>query len=60
MFSSKNHLTEAQDTDLKRTVIEFIKEFKELKENKNSLMNLGKKQKKNVLCDAPPKQISQK
>lgn len=49
MFSSKNHLTEAQDTDLKRTVIEFIKEFKELKENKNSLMNLGKNRKKCVV-----------
>lgn len=40
MFYNENYLDELQDTELKRTVIILIKEFKEFKQDTNQ--RLGK------------------
>lgn len=43
MSINKNYLDELQDTKFKRTLIGFIKEFKEFKDSKNSSVELRRK-----------------
>jgi hypothetical protein len=39
MFSTKNYFDEPQNTTFKRTIINFIKEFKKIKEDTGATLN---------------------
>lgn len=51
MFSNEKYLDEPQDIEYKRTVINFIKEFKESKEDKNKLLTKLQKEYNKWLSD---------
>lgn len=54
MSSNKNHLSEIEDRELKRTIINFFKESNEFKENTNKQINEHKENalRENIcLCD---------
>lgn len=46
--SNENYLGELEDTNIKRTAINFIKDFKEFKENTNNSTNLQRMSSKNA------------
>lgn len=48
MFANENYPDKPQDTKFKRAIINFIKGFKECKENKRKLFNELKKKNKDL------------